>query len=268
MKRLWNKRIIISGIVAIAILIIALVTTSYVNKIKAREELERIIEANNKANQEANLKEKDTVKELEEEEIVEEEFVGPGDPTRMLSSGMTLSEAKSLIEVEREVSKISELSEEETQKALKELAKKLGTTLAEVNSIDVMGVVKDPKYQQPSYTEETPQEAPSNNGGGSVVHQPSGNSNNGSGSVQQPSNGGDGTGGSGAFDGIIIEGPGTSEEDPDFHLEMPGDEPTEESTEWDKNGNGISDSFEDSYLGGGVGSTVEDPDFQLEMPGD
>lgn len=262
MKRLWNKRIIISGIVAIAILIIALVTTIHVNKIRDREELKRIIEANNKANQEASLKEKDTAKEPEEEEIVEEEFVGPGDPTRILSSGMTLSEAKSLIEVEREVSKISNLSEEEIIKQLKKLAKELGTTLAEVNSIDVMGVVKDPKYQQPSYAEETPQEQPSNNGGGSVVQQPSGNSNNGSGSVQQPSNEVFDNGNIFNNENYLGGGVGSTEESPDVTFEMPGDEPQSNG-----DGTGGDGAFDGLHIDG-EGSTVESPDVTFEMPGD
>lgn len=138
----------------------------------------------------------------------------------MLSSGMTLSEAKSLIEVEREFCKFDNISEEETIKILKKRAKELGTSLAEVNSINVSGVIKDPAYQQPSYTEEIPQEQPSNNGGGSVVQQPSGNgnSNNSGGTTQKPSSNGDG-----AFDGAHLggDGVGTSEESPDVTFEMP-----------------------------------------------
>lgn len=163
------------------------------------------------------------------------EVPAKGDPAKMLSSGMTLSEAKSLIEVEIEVSKISGLNEEETKKALEDLAKQLGTTMAEVNSISVSGVIK-PVQEQPSYTEDIPSdveaglgiERPSNNGGGNSntnsntgsgsTETPSGNSG---GNVQQPSSGGDGTGGDGSFDGHIHTGTGTSEEDPDFQLEMP-----------------------------------------------
>lgn len=240
MKELKAKRVIISGIAAVVILITALSTNSYINKVRNREEFKKAIESNKTVDKETKIEEKDTVNK-------------PLTPDTILANGLTATEGRSLLQFQIDLCNYQELPEEEKMNLLEQLCKDMGTTYEELIKIELAEAkpqqqIKEPVAEQPATTPEEPE----------ATYQAPVQSN-GSGVTEWDKNG------NGIADSIedcyVGDGVGSTEESPDVIFEMPG----EESTEWDKNGNCISDSFEDGWLTG-EGSTEESPDVTFEMP--
>lgn len=133
------------------------------------------------------------------------------DPNKMLSSGLTLCEAKLMIELDMGYLRVAGLSEEDIEDIAKDMAKDLGTTIEELRRCP--DIPDEPAQQAPA-----PVETPS-------VQQPSGNQYTVGGQVG-----------------------------------VPGSFP---KTDWDKDGDGISDSFQEGGRGK-VDGTTSDPNSRLE----
>lgn len=152
----------------------------------------------------------------------------PIDGSTTVNGGKTLLEVKADFELYRKVLKEEEgYTDEDIQEMLKEMATSYGTTLEEVYRAKDMGTS--------NVIVETP--PVSNEGGGS-------------------SSGGNGSGGESTWTPPVTP-PASS----GGTQGVPGTFP---KTEWDKDGNGISDSFDDVYIDVSDGEAGRDDDFHME----
>lgn len=241
MKGLKDKRIIISGIAAVVVLITALATNNYINKLKAREEFKKVIETNKESNNKVTtIEEKDTVN-------------SPLTPDTILANGLTAAEGRNLLQFQIDLCNYQELSEEEKMNLLEQLCKDMGTTYDELIKIELAEVKPQQQIKEPATTkqesESTYQESEGNQQG----------SNSGS-TQQKPSNEVFDNGNIFNNDNYSGGGVGSTVESPDVIFEMPGDESSSNG-----DGTGGDGSFDGLHIDG-EGSTVESPDVTFEMP--
>ena len=154
----------------------------------------------------------------------------PADPNKKLPSGITLGELRYLIDVQRQYNKEDGMTEAESKEMLEQIAKDMGSSLEEVNRVPVS------KTTNPS----TKSGTTTNTGTKSNTTTKSNNNTGTKSSTGTSTNTGAKVGTPGAFP----------------------------KTDWDKNGNGIKDSLEQSYIGGDGLTTSSDPNFRLGFNGE